>query len=70
MELKNRKILMFVADEYEDMELQYSKYRMLEAGAQVVIAGIKAKETYKGKHGVPCKSDISFDEVKVDEFHV
>jgi protease I len=66
--MANFKILMFVADEYEDLELQYPKYRMKEAGAQVVIAGIKGKETYKGKHGYPCKSDISFDEVRVSDF--
>lgn len=68
MELKNQTILIFVAEDYEDLELQYPKYRLLEAGAQVVVAGLKAKETYKGKHGYPCQADISFDEVRVDRF--
>lgn len=65
---KNSKILIFVGPEYEDLEVQYPKYRMIEAGAKVVIAGPKAKETYKGKHGYPCQSDISFDEVKVQDY--
>lgn len=68
MELNNQKILIFVANEFEDMELLYPKFRMLEAGAKVVVAGEKAKETYKGKHGNPCQSDISFDNVNVNEF--
>jgi protease I len=68
MSLKNQKILMFVAEEYEDLELQYPKTRMLEAGAKVVIAGKKAKETYNGKHGYPCKADISFEDVKIGDY--
>lgn len=68
MNLKNLKILLFVADEYEEMELHYPKYRMLEEGAKVVIAGPKSKETYKGKHGFPCQSDVSLDEVNTFDF--
>lgn len=64
----NKKILIFVAEDYEDLELQYPKYRLLEAGAKVVVAGKKAKETYKGKHGYPCVADISFDEVNVKDY--
>jgi protease I len=66
--MKDQKILMLVAEEYEDLELQYPKYRMMEEGARVLVAGKKSKETYKGKHGYPCQADLSIDEVKVDEF--
>ena len=62
------KILIFVEQEYEDLELHYPKLRMIEAGAQVIIAGPKAQESYKGKKGYPCLSDISFDEVNVGEY--
>ena len=68
MSLKNTKILIFVAPEFEDSELIYPKYRMLEAGAKVVIAGPEAKVTYKGKHGNPCQSDVSFMDVKPKDF--
>ena len=68
MSLKNLKILMFVAEQYEDLELQYPKYRLLEAGAKVTVAGPKANETYKGKHGYPCLSDMAFDKVNVNDF--
>lgn len=66
--LKKQKILILVADHYEDLELQYPKYRLLEAGAQIVVAGAKAGETYKGKNGYPCKADIAFDKVKVADY--
>jgi protease I len=67
MKTKPQKILLFVADEYEDLELQYPKYRLREAGKKVVIAGEK-KESYKGKHGYPCTVDVTFKEIRVDDF--
>lgn len=66
--LKGQKILIFVADHYEDLELQYPKYRLIEAGAKIVIAGAKSGETYTGKNGYPCKADIGFDEVRVADY--
>lgn len=67
MKAKPQKILLFVADEYEDLELQYPKYRLREAGKKVVVAGEK-KESYKGKHGYPCTADVTFKEIRVDDF--
>lgn len=67
MKAKPQKILLFVADEYEDLKLQYPKYRLREAGKKVVVAGEK-KESYKSKHGYPCTADITFKEVKIDDF--
>jgi hypothetical protein len=37
--LKHHRILFFVGDIYEDMELWYPLYRLQEAGAETVIAG-------------------------------
>lgn len=68
MVAENQKILVFVEQDYEDLELQYPKYRLVEAGAKVVIAGPKDKAIFKGKNGYPCQSDISFDDVHVAEF--
>lgn len=63
-----KKVLIFVADDYEDMELQYPKYRLLEAGHEVVIVGEEKGHIYHGKHGYPCKADASFDKISVDDF--
>jgi protease I len=63
-----RSILLFVDEIYEDLELWYPKIRMDEAGFKTVIAGPEAGKTYNGKHGYPCKADISFDAVQANSF--
>lgn len=55
-----KKIVMFVEEIYEDLELWYPKIRLEEAGFQVVIAGPNAGQIYKGKHGYPCKADCTY----------
>jgi protease I len=47
------RIAIFVGDDYEDMELWYPRYRLLEAGFEVVVAGLE-KKTFRGKNGYPC----------------
>jgi protease I len=66
--LAGKRILMFVGDIYEDLEVWYPKLRLIEAGAEVVLAGPEAKVTYAGKHGYPCKSDAEIDEVDAASF--
>ena len=66
--LENLSILMYVENQFEDLELFYPRYRMMEEGAKVVIAGPKAKESYQSKHGYPCQSDIAFQDVKEADF--
>ncbi len=66
--LKSRRILVFVDDVYEDLELWYPKLRLQEAGAEVVVAGPKAGEVYSGKHGYPCRSDATIGEMRSADF--
>lgn len=61
-------ILLFVHDIYEDLELWYPKIRLQEAGFKVVVAGPEKKTVYKGKHGYPCKSELSFEDVDPDVY--
>lgn len=68
-QLKNKNILMFVDDVYEDLELWYPKLRLLEAGASVVVAGPKAGTKYLGKHGYPAVSDVAIADINADHFH-
>lgn len=67
--LAGQRVLMFVGDIYEDLELWYPKLRLMEAGAQVTVAGPKADTVYSGKHSYPCRSDASIDEVVADDFN-
>lgn len=66
--LKGMKILCFVGDLYEDLELWYPKLRFIEAGAEVVVAGQKAGVVYAGKNGYPCSSDAAIAEMNSADF--
>lgn len=66
--LANKRVLMFVGDVYEDLEVWYPKLRLIEAGAQVVLAGLEAGAHYAGKHGYPCTSDASIHGVHAAQF--
>ncbi|QDV58058.1 type 1 glutamine amidotransferase domain-containing protein [Rosistilla oblonga] len=66
--LTGHKILVFVGDIYEDLELWYPKLRLIEAGAEVVVAGPAANTNYAGKNGYPCVSDTAIDDMDAGDF--
>jgi protease I len=66
--LTGKRILIFVGEIYEDLELWYPKLRMIEAGAQVVVAGPEAGKNYNGKNGYPCVADAAISEVSAGDF--
>lgn len=67
-QLENLKILIYVENRFQDLELFYPRYRLMEEGAQVVIAGPKAKEIYQSEHAYPCQADIAFQDAKEADF--
>src|SRR5688572_18284415 len=66
--LSDKRILIFVGDIYEDLELWYPKLRLIEAGAEVVVAGQEANVVYAGKNGYPCKSDAAIADMAATDF--
>jgi protease I len=50
------RILVLVANDYEDLEVWYPKLRLEEAGYDVKLAGL-GEAHYRGKHGYPCPVD-------------
>ena len=66
--LVGRRVLAFVGDIYEDLELWYPRLRLIEAGAQVVLAGQEAPFEYTGKNGYPCKSEVKISSVDSQGF--
>ena len=66
--LTGKRILVLVGDIYEDLELWYPKLRLIEAGAEVVVAGPEAGQVYDGKNGYPCQSDAAIAAMKAVDF--
>ncbi len=64
------RIAILVEKIYEDLELQYPKYRLKEAGHEVDIIGPKAGEVYVGKHGYPQKAEKAAAEVKAGDYQL
>lgn len=62
------KILMFVDDAAQDIELFYPYYRLIEEGYDMIMVAEKKDMTFKGKYGISYKSKISYDEVNVSQY--
>jgi protease I len=67
MRLKGKKIVMLCGPDYEDMELHYPRYRLMEEGADVVVAGIGPAD-YKGKKGYPITVDVQIADLNPNDF--
>ena len=64
------KIAILVEKIYEDLELQYPRLRLREAGHTVDIIGPKAGETYIGKHGYPQNAEKSAKDVQAGDYQL
>lgn len=68
MLLTGRRVLIFAANYYEELELWYPKIRLEEEGATTVVAGVGEK-TYHGKRGsYPVTVDAQVDELDAKDF--
>ncbi len=65
--LKNLRALILTADKFEDMELFFPYFRLLEEGLEVDIAAPK-KGYIEGEHGYRLEVEKTFDEVHPDDY--
>jgi protease I len=62
-----KRIAILVEKDYQDMEVWYPYFRLIEAGHKVDIVGV-GQTAYKGKYGYPIKCSTTIDKVKVKDF--
>ena len=68
MSLTGKRIAILIEDLYQDQEVWYPYYRLIEAGATVVLIGTGSKSEYTGKYGYPIAPDTTADRVSASEF--
>ncbi len=67
MSIKNKKIIIYAENEYQELELWYPLLRMKEEGAEVTIVGPKKNQVYKSKLGYPVTAEATPDSVSPDK---
>lgn len=68
MECAGKKVAILVEELFNVYEFWYPYYRLLEAGAEVVVVGSGRAEKYNGKPGTDVAQDVSADDVKAADF--
>ena len=68
MELRNKTVAVLVEQQYQEMEVWYPYYRLLEAGADVFVVGTGTSTIYTSTHGYPVKVDAEADTVDASQF--
>lgn len=68
MRLIGKKVIALVDEEFEDLELWYPIYRVLEEGAEVHLAGPQKGKKYIGKYGVPAEAQYAFEELNSRDY--
>ena len=67
MTLTGKRVAILVEDLYQDQEVWYPYYRLIEAGAEVLVVGTNKKD-FKSKHGYPITADATIDRVSAGQF--
>jgi protease I len=64
-----KKIALLVGKDFEDMEVMYPLYRLIEAGFIVDVIGEDPAGTkYMGKNGYPCLSTLEISKAKAEDY--
>jgi len=58
MSLEGKKVAILLDQQYQELEVWYPYYRLIEEGAEVVLVAPEAGKVYDSKLGYPCVSDV------------
>lgn len=67
MDLNNQRVAVLVDKSFEDLEFWVPTMRLREEGAEVIIAGRSASETFTGKHGLTATTEVAAQDLLADE---
>ena len=68
MTLSGKTVALMLDQQYQELEVWYPYFRLIEEGAQVVRVAPAAGETYPSKLGYPCVSDVAAANVAGGDF--
>lgn len=68
MLLQNKRIAVLLEEGFEDLEFWVTVMRLQEEGAQVVVVGLEAKKTLRGKTALTATSEVAASAVRPDDF--
>ncbi len=66
---KLKRALVLTADRFEDMELFFPIFRLLEIGVSVKVAA-PSEKVIAGENGYSIKPDLTFDQVNPEQFNL
>jgi len=65
--LEDRRVVVLLAEGFEDLEFWVTVMRLREEGATVTIAGLEAKTPVRGKNGLEAEADVPVHDVHADD---
>jgi protease I len=68
MSLEDKHVAIMLDQQYQELEVWYPLYRLVEAGAKVSLVASRAGAEYSSKLGYPCVSDVAAAEVNGKDF--
>ena len=68
MELSGKKVIILAEEMYNEFELWYPYYRLLEAGAEVTLVGTGSAPVYRSKIGLPVTVHAGADQIDYQNF--
>ena len=68
MQLRGKKIAVFVDNLYQEMEVWYPYFRLKEAGAECILVGAEVGKTYSSKFGYPAKAERSYEQLSAADY--
>ncbi len=67
MAIKQKKIVILVEQQYQDLEIWYPLLRLKEEGVKVIVAGTGSSKSYNGKYGYPIRAERNVKDINPAE---